>query len=133
MASRTVSRLTPSRAASSRSGGSDSPGCSTPSRMVCNSRSTVSSNAFPGRTGRSRASLASGTSGSTDMRLQRSDVVAADAAVDEEGGGGDERRVVAGQKRHRGREFGRLRESPDGNMDEPPRGALRILGEQLLE
>ena len=46
------------RSASSRSDGSDSPGATRPSRMVCSSRATVSSNALPSRTGRSSASLA---------------------------------------------------------------------------
>ena len=53
MASRNVSRLMPSCAASSRSAGNRSPGATMPSLMIVSSRSTVSSNALPSRTGRS--------------------------------------------------------------------------------
>src|SRR5690606_34878423 len=58
MASRRVIRLTPSRAASSRSGGNRSPRATTPSLIADSSRSTVSSNALPVRTGRKTASAA---------------------------------------------------------------------------
>ena len=54
MASRKVIRLTPSCVANSRSAGNLSPGPTRPSRMAVSSRSTVSSNAFRARTGRSR-------------------------------------------------------------------------------
>jgi hypothetical protein len=52
IASRSVRRLIPSCAASSRSGGNRSPGPISPSLMTVSSRSTVSSNALPSRTGR---------------------------------------------------------------------------------
>src|SRR5215207_6592781 len=134
IASRTVSRLTENRTARSRSLGSACPGGTTPSRMVCIRRAVVSSSELPARTGRNTASSSAlDSTGSTTTRLQGGDVGGADAAVDEERGRRDERGVVAGEEGDGRGELLRLGEASDGHVDQATLGALRVLGEQLLE
>src|ERR1700722_9657148 len=124
MASRTVSRLTENRAARSRSGGSASPGATMPSRMVCSSRATVSSNALPLRTGRNSASemtlwYDSSALLTTGFSLQGRHVCGADPAVDQECRSRDEAGVVTGEKRDRCREFFGLGEPSLRDVHEP--------------
>src|SRR6478752_2107870 len=116
MASRRVTLLIPSCTASSRSGGSFS--VTTPSLIAWSRRSTVSSNAFPARTGRSTvvsrgdssnltSTLDKGSSHRTQwsdtspIRLRRGGRRGGQRAS-RRGGGGTDRHRAAGDRRHAG-------------------------------
>ena len=65
--------------------------------------------------------------------LQRREVGGRQAAVHQEGRGVHEGRLVAGQEQRAGGDLARLGEAARREVNQPARGLLRVLGEQLLE